>query len=126
MTKTIRLSILLVAILCLVPGCDDEADGNCRVGYDGDRCLTTSLLQTCPEESQTCPESGDPDYGEFCTSTWTLVNCGPNHQCVNICPDAACDTCSGDECQQIMQQLREQGDYFSAECLPIDYDAPDA
>jgi hypothetical protein len=72
MAKTMRLAILLIAILCLVPGCDDETGGEtdpngpCDPSLAADRCLGTSLIQICSDES----------------GTWeTVEECGANHRC---------------------------------------------
>jgi len=67
MAKSIRLAILLLAILCLVPGCDDETDPNgaCDVEgiYDAYRCRG-NVIQECRDSD------GEVAYGDDPPGTW--------------------------------------------------------
>ena len=54
MAKSICLAILLAAVLCLVPGCDDAdaGDSSCdwHTPYEHRRCQNASVIQACREQ----------------------------------------------------------------------------
>lgn len=93
MAKTTCLAILLVAILCLVPGCDDETDidpnGPCDPTMDLQRCLGLKGIQRCSIESGTWEDDGECDPDHRCTArsrceVWRTIEKAEE---ANTCPD---------------------------------------
>lgn len=81
MVKTIRFAILLVAILCIVPGCDDETDidpnGPCDPATyeEAYRCMD-AWKQACRDTT------GKIVYGDDPPGTWEYSDdCGGNLTC---------------------------------------------